>query len=73
MVNDEADSAHSFAKEMKAQIESYFSFVLCPDDPCFLPIYWAASFLCPFYRFVITSEELPVVKAYLESKFDVGS
>ena len=56
---------------MKGQIESYFSFLLYPDDPGFLPIYWAASFLCPFYRFVITSEELPVVKAYLESKFEL--
>ena len=45
---------------MRAQIKSYFSFLLYPDDPNFLPIYWVASFLCPFYRFIITSEEMPV-------------
>ena len=56
---------------MKGQIESYFSFLLYPDDPRFLPIYWVASFLCPFHRFVITSEEMPVVRAYLEGKFNV--
>ena len=56
---------------MKAQMETYFSFLLCPDDPSFLPIYWVATFLCPFHRFVITSEEMPVVKAYLEGKFNV--
>ena len=56
---------------MKAQMESYFSFLLCSDNPSFLPIYWVASFLCPFHRFVITSEEMPVVKAYLEGKFNV--
>ena len=56
---------------MKAQIESYFSFLLYPDDPNFLPIYWVASFLCPFYRFIITSEEMPVVRAHLESKFHI--
>ena len=58
---------------MKAQLESYFGFLLFPSQPGFLPIYWAASFLCPVYRSVITSEEMPVVRAYLEGLWNVDS
>ena len=65
------DSAHTMAKEMKSQVESYFRFLLNKKDKDFLPVYWVASFLCPIYRFVISSEELPVVRSYLESKFSV--
>ena len=71
LARDQYDSANAFAREMVAQIESYFSFLLYPDQPEFLPIYWVASFLCPVYRFTITSEEMPVVRAYLERKFSV--
>ena len=56
---------------MKAQLESYFAFLLFPSKPEFLPIYWVASFLCPVYRSVITSEEMPVVRAYLEGMLTV--
>ena len=70
LVTNESDTAHSFALEMKKQIQSYFSFLLYPTKPDFLPIYWVATFLCPVYRFVITSEEMPVVRSYLESKFN---
>ena len=73
LVQDECDSAHNFAKEMKAQLESYFAFLLFPSQAGFLPIYWVASFLCPVYRSVITSEEMPVVRAYLEGLWTVDS
>ena len=56
---------------MKGQLESKFAFLLFPSDPEFLPIYWVASFFCPVYRSVITSEELPVVRAYLEGMLTV--
>lgn len=56
---------------MKGQLESYFTFLLFPSEPEFLPIYWVASFLCPVYRAVITSEEMPVVRAYLEGLLTV--
>ena len=73
LVRSEFDTAHSFAKEMVKQIESYFSFLLFPDKPGFLPLYWVATFLCPVYRCTITSTEMPVVRSYLESKFSVRS
>ena len=65
---DELDSAHSFAKELKTQLEKYFVFLLDAKHKEFLPVYWTASFLCPVYRFVISSDELPVVRSYLQSK-----
>ena len=71
LVQDEMDSSHALAKEMRSQIEDYFGFLL--DTKCkeFLPVYWVASFLCPVYRFILSSDELPVVRSYLESKFSV--
>ena len=68
LLRDEYDSGHQFAKEMKKQMESYFSFLLFPNKPGFLPVYWVATFLCPVYRSYITSEEMPIVRAYLERK-----
>ena len=56
---------------MKGQLETKFAFLLFPSDPEFLPIYWVSSFLCPVYRSVITSEELPVVRTYLEGMLNV--
>ena len=73
LVKDEDDSANAFANQMKGHLESYFAFLLCPSDPEFLPIYWVASFLCPVYRSVITSKEMPVVRAYLEGMLNVGN
>ena len=60
------DSGHSFAVEMKKQLESYFIFLLDPTHKDFIPVYWVASYLCPVHRFSITSVELPVVRKYLE-------
>ena len=36
MIADEEDSAHSFAKELKLQIESYFAFALNSTSTEFL-------------------------------------
>ena len=66
------DSAHNFAKEMRKQMEAYFVFLLKPFHKDFLPIYWVATYLCPVYRSLLTSDQLPVVRKYLEGTIIVN-
>ena len=64
-VDDEGDSAHSFAKEMKAQIKSYFSSLSTGWPSSSAPSTGLSS-----HR---RRCQWSLVRAYLESKFYVGN
>ena len=67
MIANEEDSANSFAKELKVQIESYFAFALDPNSKDFLAEYWTACYLDPVKKGILTPSQVETVQSYLLS------
>ena len=67
MIANEEDSANSFAKELKVQIESYFAFALDPNSKDFLAEYWTACYLDPVKKGILTPSQVEIVQSYLLS------
>ena len=68
LLEDERDSGHLFAKEIRKHTLGYFKFILDPKHKTFLPVYWAASFLSPEHSHLLTTEEQSVAIDYLKRK-----
>ena len=72
MIANEEDSANSFAKELKVQIESYFAFALDPNSKEFLAEYWTACYLDPVKKGILTPSQVEIVQSYLLSMFNLS-
>ena len=67
IVDDPADSAHLFAKEIQKNLKSQFSYLLEPG-PGFQPIYWLASYLSLVHCQALSENVITEAKIYLKSK-----
>jgi hypothetical protein len=59
--------AKGFCKDLKTELNKYFRFVMDPDFPEFLPVYVAATYLDPFYKFALDEEMTRTAKEYIKT------
>jgi hypothetical protein len=59
--------AKGFCKDLKAEMNKYFRFVLDADFHDFVPLYVAATYLDPFYKFALDEEMTRTAKEYLKT------
>ena len=59
--------AKGFCTDLKTELNKYFRFVLDPDFPEFLPVYVAATYLDPFYKFALDEEMSRTAKEYIKT------
>ena len=74
MVEDESNSAHTFATNLEERMKSQFKYLLEPKDKEFKAIFWVATFLSPVHRVLLASEteKMTEVKKFLQSKSVTG-
>ena len=68
IIDDVEHSAGPFCEELHKQISEYFNFILNPEAPDFIDLYYVASYLAPVHKFVIGPSELAIVRKYLEGR-----
>ena len=67
-MTDEMDPLHNFARELKLQLDTYFSDVYDVKDPSFNPIYSCATYLSPCHKVLLTTELVREAKKYLQGE-----
>ena len=66
IIDDVDHSAGPFCGELHKQMTEYFNFILNPNAPDFIDLYYVATYLAPIHKFVIGPSELTIVRKYLE-------
>ena len=60
------DSCYQLAQELSKELETTFSYMLDPKDKNYCPEYLVATYLTPQWRFLIKSEQMTVIRKYLQ-------
>ena len=63
------DSCHALAMELAKELKETFAYVLDPKHPEFCPEFIVATFLTPELKWMIKTDQKPVIRKYLEGKF----
>ena len=69
VVEDQSNSAHTFATKLEESMKSQFRYLLEPKAKDFMVIFWVATFLSPVHRVLLASdtEKMTEVKKFLQN------
>ena len=70
VAEDSSNAANNFAQELHERMTRQFSYLLDPKSKDFRAIFWVATYLCPVYRVLLSSdmEKMMEVKKFLRGK-----